>query len=88
MDAVSRRQAIDIVTEALVERIRRKMRVWGFGDAGCPRPIYEANNARYRDSWVVRIPTEPPYLLRSSEIVSVSKATGEILYSGSANDEG
>jgi hypothetical protein len=39
------------------------------------------------DCWVVYVPLPTP-MLRSSEIILVRKGSGEVVYHGSANDEG
>jgi hypothetical protein len=39
------------------------------------------------DCWVVYVPL-PTLMLRSSEIIVVAKESGEVVYHGSANDEG
>ena len=43
-----------------------------------------------KDCWFVCFFTiyDDPFILQSSRLVAVSKATGEIVYDGDANDEG
>jgi len=53
-----------------------------------PKPsLYLTRPVRLEDCWVCYL--EPrPMMLASSEIVVASRETGEVVYAGSANDEG
>lgn len=39
------------------------------------------------DCWVAYVP-QPRGVLKSSEVIVIAKRSGEVLYHGSANDEG
>lgn len=38
--------------------------------------------------WVFTLPSGPDLIIKSSDVIFISKQTGEVLYEGSANDEG
>lgn len=38
--------------------------------------------------WIAYVRSEKPYVVRSSDVLLISMDTGEVLYAGSASDEG
>ena len=52
-----------------------------------PTACYNAPPDFPRGCWVIYVEREPVVIM-SSQIIGVSKTTGEVVYSGSANDEG
>ncbi len=88
MAEISRERAGEIAAEVLMRCIRSDLRVLDFAETGWSRfNLYQTRPIDPRDCWIVFYPTEGP-TLRSSHIAVISKSTGEVLYEGSAHDEG
>ena len=82
--SISRDEALAAFYERHPAQIIRKFEITESLPEGCA--VY----ACPKDCWFIRFLTvyDEPYRLRSSRLVAVSKATGEIVFDGSANDEG
>ena len=81
--SISREQALAVFHQRHPAQIVREFEITDTLPEGCA--VY----ACPKDCWFIRFLTvydEPA--LRSSRLVAVSKTTGEIVFDGSANDEG
>jgi hypothetical protein len=93
---ITREQARAVTTAFLQRHAQPTVRVWsvervvdGSELTGVPpRTDYGAPRIEWEKAWVAYCKTPGPVMLKSSDIVVMSKETGEILYFGSANDEG
>jgi hypothetical protein len=82
--SISRDEALTVFHKRHPSQIVRELEITDTLPDGCA--VY----ACPKDCWFVRFLTvyDEPHTLRSSRLVAVSKTTGEILFDGSANDEG
>jgi hypothetical protein len=82
--SISRDQALAAFHHHHPSAIIRWFEITDTPPAGCS--IYNCP----KDCWFVRFLTiyDDPCILQPSRLVAVSKSTGEIVYDGSANDEG
>jgi hypothetical protein len=82
--SISREQALAVFHQRHPAQVIRSFEIADSLPDGCA--VY----ACPKDCWFVRFHTvyDEPYTLGPSRLVAVSKTTGEILFDGSANDEG
>jgi len=81
MSAVTKEQARDIALEYLGKTRGMEITdVWGNWRVYKTRPL--------DNCWYILSAASDSPMLASSRLIAVSKETGEVLYDGSANDEG
>lgn len=92
---VTREQARDIAERFLAEPNERFVDAAGIGDVVDRQELRERGTrepfiygSHTEDPWIAYILPKQVLGFRSSEIIMISKATGDIVYSGSASDEG
>lgn len=88
MAVISRERAGEFATGTLMRHISRDLRVLDFAETGWSQlNLYQIRPINPRDCWFAFYPPDG-LSLQSSHIAVISKRTGEVLYEGSANDEG
>ncbi len=90
---ISREEAAEIAERFLEDSGRRSFsirNIWDIWELKLRRPNpHFVTHIRWDHCWIAYL--EGPLsgiMLKSSDIIVISKETGEILYSGDANDEG
>lgn len=88
---ITREQAFEIADEARKEHMLGrsviKVKSWEELGAGAPR-LYSTSSMTRNSLWIAYIEPLQQLGLQSSTIVAIDRETGEVIYHGSANDEG
>ena len=88
---ITREQAIEIADEVRREHMlgRSVTRVNTWEELGTGTPtLYFTGNMTQNSLWIAYIEPLQLFGLQSSTIVAIDRETGEVMYHGSANDEG
>lgn len=81
---IAKRKALEIAKKHNNEP--RELKVYKITDTLPDNPVIEYSG--FKNCWYILCAYEKPLGLHSSRLICVSKATGKILFDGSAGDEG
>lgn len=81
---VCQKEALEIATRHIARQTTRCIRV----TSRLPRNVCIYNQSRFENCWFAMVNSERPGWLTASRLIVISRATGKIVFDGSAHDEG